>query len=37
MKVLGTKIREACTPKDFKKSVVRSAFREFLKWRLVFQ
>jgi hypothetical protein len=36
MRVIGAKIREACTPKDFKESVVRSVVKKFLKWRLIF-
>jgi hypothetical protein len=31
MRVIWAKIREACTPKDFKEGVVRSAGKKFLK------
>ncbi len=37
MRITWTKIRETCTPKDLEKCVIRCAFKEFLKWRLVFQ
>jgi hypothetical protein len=37
LRVIQTKAREACAPKDLEKGAIRSAFKEFLKWRLVFQ
>lgn len=37
MRIIGVKIREACTPKYFKESIVRSAAKKFLKLRLIFQ
>jgi hypothetical protein len=36
MRVIWPKVREAHTPKGLKESVVRTVFKECLKWRLVF-